>query len=488
MLEVIWKSHEQQKGVNENFSTFDSQKYQNELIWFYNKNLDNPNSIQRLKDFVIRQEQSKLSLKENLEKPVINETREYLDREAVINEAKTMLYEKLWLDKNKENNSSFENFIKWVIDWWIIDNYDLAIQVWETNWKIIIDWLKQLASWDWLKKLANEIWEDIWTLFDGDAYEKWKVSAEIVLTLLTVWAWLAVNATRKWIKFWIKEIVKFRVNKERLVDSPEVKSVVSETNSIVDKVLPKQEVNLDELAKRSIDIERQVKWLEELWIPESYSRDMLESGLLNDKFMWWDLLRRFQALQEKWIDYDTMIENAIDDITWLSKEEALTIFSYTDQVIYKNLNNYMRWILDKDLSPDNIKAINNLIIKLESWLSKMPDIEWTFIYRWDSWNWWLKDIWDDIELKAFTSVADNVWDTFLSSEKNILVIADWKKWRVKDVTQLAIIPNFWDRFPQIPNTTNEWVILPNSTVRVINKTNESIEWIDIEKVEVKQIK
>jgi len=278
MSEILWNRYEwQENRNNENISVFDSGKYQTEIQSFYMKNKDNPQTIQTLKDFVDKQEQDKKDIRENLEKPVLQETREWLDKQAMINEAKTMLYEKIWIDNNQNNNSSLENFTKWVIDWWIIDNYDLAIQVYETNGKIILDWLEQLLSWEWLKNLANAIWEDIWTLFTWNAYEKWKVSAEVVLALLTAWAWLTINVAKKWVKLWIKELSKLRANKERLIESPEVKSVINETNTKLDEIVPKQETNLDKIAQKSFDIERQVKWLEELWIPESFSRDLLES-------------------------------------------------------------------------------------------------------------------------------------------------------------------------------------------------------------------
>jgi hypothetical protein len=172
----------------------------------------------------------------------------------------------------------------------------------------------------------------------------------------------------------------------------------------------------------------------------------------------------------------------------LTRKEALSIFSYTDEVIYRDLNNYMRWILNRDLSETNINAINNIIDNLESWLDKMPNMEWRLIYRWDNWVGWKKEKWEKIELKSFTSVANNVGDTFLSEDKNILIIVDWKKWKVKDVTSLALIPNFWDYFPQVPNTTNEWIILPNSVVKVMKKEVTEIEWVKIDKIKFKQIK
>ncbi len=87
----------------------------------------------------LKQYKEQQNLKEQKEKNILEATRESLDKEAMINEAKTMLYEKLWINDNLNNNNIFQNFEKWIVDALILDNYDLAIQIWETNWKIIID-------------------------------------------------------------------------------------------------------------------------------------------------------------------------------------------------------------------------------------------------------------------------------------------------------------------------------------------------------------
>jgi len=105
---------------------------------------------------------------------VISETREELDKEALIQEAKTILYEKLWINEDQNKNSRTENFLKWIVDVLVIDNYDLAIEVWQTNWKVIIDALKTLMTWEWIKMMAQAIWESFMSLFTWNAYEKWK--------------------------------------------------------------------------------------------------------------------------------------------------------------------------------------------------------------------------------------------------------------------------------------------------------------------------
>jgi len=53
-------------------------------------------------ELALKQYQELQSIKERNEKPILNEAREQLDREAMINEAKTMLYEKLWIQITKQ--------------------------------------------------------------------------------------------------------------------------------------------------------------------------------------------------------------------------------------------------------------------------------------------------------------------------------------------------------------------------------------------------
>jgi hypothetical protein len=67
-----------------------------------------------------------------------------------------------------------KNFEKWVIDTLIIWNYDLAIEIYNTNWKVLIDALKQLASFEWLKQIAEALGESITLLFSWNAYERWR--------------------------------------------------------------------------------------------------------------------------------------------------------------------------------------------------------------------------------------------------------------------------------------------------------------------------
>ncbi len=522
MPEILWNRYEwQENRNNESISVFDDNKYQKELQSFYMRNQDNSEIIQSLKSFLNHQEQEKLDLREKLESLVLKETREELDKQAMINEAKIMLYEKLWIDNNLNNNSSFENFSKWIVDELILNNYDLAIQVWETNWKIILDWLSQLVSWDWLKQIAEAIWESFWSLLTWDAYEKWKAVAE--LWLIWSWVWVWVYVWKKTVKLWMKQISKLRINKERLVQSLEVKNVVWETSWKVDEIVPKKvfdfesklvdnlpEEQLKELQKlkdkevldnrlnlKDFDNLSVDEKLKNLWIPKEFYY------LINESWLWWkwfDVIKRYRALQYRdellWkqhINFSSMIDKAIEKIPNLDRTEAMLIFAFTDKFMFWNINWVLRWTEKLTI------AQKKLLKKLDEWLEKMPDLEWKHIIRWDShhswvsenevkiWDkvatnveiselikqWkikWLKK-WDNILLDWYTFVSDNIDDIFIwkhFADNDTLVIIKWDNWWIKDISSLSLYKNFWDYFPWNWSTEIEWVIQRWSTLEFEN--------------------
>lgn len=505
MIETFWRYNDSIEQIdvkwdkvpdwfNENQIKEKAKNYVEKRLqeWIFNEDYDK--LLKNIKELLERQDIERKDLIQELRQKEIWETRESVDKEVMIQEAKTMIYEKLWINENQANNSKIENFLKWIVDELVIWNYELAIEIYNTNWKVLIESLKQLASWEWIKKIAESLWESIWNLFDWNAYEKWKSVAQ--LWLIWTWMWLWVAVWKKWLKLWTKEVARLRphINKESIIASPEVKWFIKETWKKVDEMVPKQEVKTAEVSKK-IDIERQIKWLEQLWLPENFSRDMLESWLMNERFLWWDLLRRFEDLHKKWVDYNKMIDEAIKQTPSLTREEALLIFSYTDKTIYKRLNAFMRW--DKEiiqgLTSQNIEATRRVIQQMEQALEKMPDLKpWEnwFILRWDKQKRWLWDIWSEIELKSFTSVSNSKRDIFLwepfGNDTKVLII--WKDGRVKDISSLAMIVNFWDKFKWVTRTSNEWVILPNSSVRIVWKWFEEEWWKRFNKVITEQTK
>ena len=287
--------------------------------------------------------------------------------------------------------------------------------------------------------------------------------------------------------------------------------VISEVKKKVNDIIQKQKPSLNEWIKINLDIEKQIQWLEKLWIPESFSRDILESELLTSlggKKL--DLLKRYELFNKKWIDYNKMILKWVDKIekntsNRLTKEEALIIFTYSDYFLYEKLNRFMRWDrkLLKTMTEENIKATKNVILKLDLALKKMPNLkpwkDW-LIFRWDKLKWWQWNIWDEIQLKSFTSVENNKENIFLWElyENNILINIKWiKPWSVKDISDLALFVHFAEKLNK-KTTINEWIIIPNSEIKIIweVKKTQKLLWNkawwnslqDIYEVTVEQIK
>jgi hypothetical protein len=178
-LENFWNHPENQNNNPKSMGYYNLSRFQNYPLA----------QTPKWQELTKNQKQETQDLKNQLESPILEETRDELDKEALINEAKTMLYEKVWINETLESNWTMKKFLKGLVDWMILDNYDLAIEVWNTNWKIILDAIKQMASWEWLKQIAKALWESVWNLFTGNAYEKWKSVAELWLVATWLWVW-----------------------------------------------------------------------------------------------------------------------------------------------------------------------------------------------------------------------------------------------------------------------------------------------------------
>lgn len=485
---------------------------------------------------------------ESVEKLVQSETRETLDKEACIQEAKTQIYEKCGISDNMWDNSAFENFSKWFIDTMVLDNYDMAMEVINTKWQVIIDALKQLASWEWLKQMAQALWESVWDLFTWNAYERGKAIAD--LWLVATWVWITATLWKKAIKLWMKEISKLKVNKEILVNAPEVKEVVSSTNRKVEEIIPKQEFDfwntladnlpesqlkqLQRLKQRLQDREfisdrlplREFKkldlnWqLDILWIPNEYYDLLNNSGLLPE---WFNLIDRYKKLQYRdemfngteVINYQSMINESISKYPNLTLTEALLIFASTDKFLFQSLNSKLR--KQQPLtSPEQA-----IIDTFNNGLDKLPNLDGQTL-RWDKWAWWIVDNpdsfdwiqnleilnnidvkklkkWDNIPLHAPTYVSNNINDIFIipeHSKSNTLVIIKWMEWQVKDISSLAMFPNFAEKLGY-REMWYEWVMKPNSLVEVDSIQQKKKELPDrkwwkflatVIEVQVKQVK
>ena len=457
MSEVPWNRYESgENRNNKNISVFDSKKYQNELQWFYNINKNDPQTIQTLKDFIDKQEKDKLNVKEKLENPVLQETREWLDKQAMINEAKTMLYEKLWIDNNQNNNSSFENFEKWIVDELILNNYDLAIQVWETNGKIILDWLSQLATLEWLKKIAEALWESFWSLLTWNAYEKWKSVAELWLIWSWVWAWVYV--WKKTLKLWMKQISKLRVNKEMLVQSPDIKNIIWKTNNKVDKIIPKKQLDFEkalvwDIAKLA-DKDRIEAW--SFYLKRNLTPDQQESiikahNVWKDREWAWiynynqaEITEKVRILKEAWFSKEerkALLEK------WVCGKEVWVNEKLLINELQKRKEKAEYWKIFDNL-PENIRKLD---LELSNY--SFQQLEWIKIRLWLS----QKSTIDDIDL-AYRLKLKDVLERYKDLSDLNLARFEWetldnlkKSWNINpvqilenEILKLEVMKDKWE--------------------------------------------
>jgi len=223
---------------NENQIKEKAKKYIETRIQEWISQEDYDKLLQETKVFLERQDIERLNLQDEIDKKVL------------IQEAKTILYEQLWIHEDHNKNSKTEMFLKWIVDILVIDNYDLAIQIYQTNGSVIIDGLKELMSWEWIKKIAEALWESIVDLFTWNAYQKWKSVWE--LWLVWTWVWATMLIGKKAVKVWIKEIAKVRRHKEKLVNNSEIKSEIININAKVEAIVPKKQIDFDKMLEADI--------------------------------------------------------------------------------------------------------------------------------------------------------------------------------------------------------------------------------------------
>lgn len=309
-LESFWWNHETQQfkeGIDyQQIPSFNDPESNIRDNYLKNK------SREWSRDLAMQQLNENNRLRDSIESDTLKETHELLDKEALINEAKTQIYELCWISESLWDNSAFENFSKWFIDELLIWNYDMAIEVINTKWKIIIDALKQLATWEWLKNMAKSLWESIWDLFAGNAYEKWKSVSE--LWLLTTWVWLSASLWKKWLKLWMKQISKLRVNKETLVQSVDMKDVVWKTKWEIERIVPPKQFDFEKMLIEDIaklwDLDRVEVWSfylkRELTLVQQKAIIDAHNVWKNRSWAWinnynhWEISQKTKILQEAW--------------------------------------------------------------------------------------------------------------------------------------------------------------------------------------------
>jgi hypothetical protein len=489
--------------------------------------IDTSSSINGISSLLERQE----SENKALEKQVNWETKELLDREALINEAKISIYEILWINDNQKQNSPFENFSKWLVDEIILWNYEMAVLVINTKWKIIIDALKQLASFEWLKQMAKALWESVWDLFSWNAYEKWKSVAE--LWLITVWVWVWVSIWKKWFKLWLKQLAKLRINKEKLVESIDTKKLIWSVKWKVDKIIPKKQIdfgqmvtediaklwNIDRLEawkiflKRDLspiqekaiieahkiwewwvwnynisELKQKVKILEKAWFNNDEIRILLEKWIC-----WKDKYPKFKNLYEDPM-YDFLKKHK--DILWEDLKIDDIIWEWTQAIIIRHPSDSTKVIkIAREWKVDDIlQEFNNHILFYDKWeqgvidwdidtLIKIPKVEkwkksWYFIMEKVEWQ----SLYSKTLLERYKKILEWEKPEFLQSltDNWLIKLLKTKYWKqdweiemtIEDYSREHLDELLWTSYKYRKEYWKVWWTPLNNAISYLNK-----QWI-----------
>jgi len=116
------------------------------------------------------------------------------DKELQIKEMQTSLYEKLWINLELEQNPDIKKFVKWLLDWLIVNNLEEIEQLLESSINELVEMFESLLNPEILaeliKQLVNELW-DIWNTLE-DPYKWW-------LAIWVLWIW-PIGKILKWLK------------------------------------------------------------------------------------------------------------------------------------------------------------------------------------------------------------------------------------------------------------------------------------------------
>lgn len=228
----------------------------------------------------------------------------------------------------------------------------------------------------------------------------------------------------------------------------------------------------------------------ELNIPLKYIDLVEKSGFLTPTKSIPTINERYKRFNEtNKIDFQTFINTYVaSNPYWIDLLDAYLIFWYTDYIFTDNMNEKLR---EWEPLDENQK---NLVNKLRQALEKLPDSKWKLevLYRWDNHNFKNKQEWESVHLKAFTSCSNPPTEPFRTEATYKVTINNAK---AKDITKLALFPNFWDRLKVKKNgkwiqgekTAQESVILPWNKVEILSKSSKIEQWKTVFNFSVKQL-
>jgi hypothetical protein len=250
-----------------------------------------------------------------------------LSNEKLIQDTKLALYDKLWINFELAENTDIKKFIKWFVDWLIINNIEAVKQIIEMWIEKIVESLKELLSISGILEFLKSIKDEISNLTDilQKPYEWWVI----------IW-WYGLWIFGKWLK-WFSFLKRAEKVEHKVPRTPELWAL----NDAVPWKVPY--LKMFEVSKYEID-------------------------------MIWDKSRNLQAILK---DFDPKDRFIVEN---LNKKANLWI-----EARLWNINNMLDYAI---AHPGNLKEFNDMVV--EKWIweitkqIKFYSQKWILVNMWDN--------------------------------------------------------------------------------------------------------
>lgn len=400
--------------------------------WFYEANKNNPEKIKDLKTFLWFQEEDRQNVekKYNTKKTEITkETNTNLDKEKKVQYLSNLIYKKLWINpKLEQNKDDSMKFVKWVVDWLILNNIEAIEDLLSKSKDELISILDNLTNPDVIYELLKEIISSLWDILNSftKPYEWW-------LAIWWLWLWI-FSKTMNGLKI-AEKVWKI----DNLYDS---KEYLLKSDKTLDKILKKVDKS-------------HVLWEWDNWIVIYHPDDDKLVIKISKEWKYVDDIQKefdnHTAFYEKYLEWKDKIESNVI-IPHIEKPDNSTRwYFFIEKIEWQNLYTKFHLNLHKD------KLLEKYDIDTLSWLNdkefievlreeKLPYAVPTMNF-WDVWMWWW---WTklSVDLMLYTEKfkKDNLPKAIEYFKSQNLEHTDFHSWNImldKNWKDIYII-DFWN--------------------------------------------
>lgn len=403
--------------INKSSENNNEKFLEKELDFWYNKlqnwDIDSDKYEQikeKINNFILDNQKDKNIIEskyQSLKQELLKETWLELTKEWLLNKSRDNIYDYFWINKITYRNDTIDRFKKWIIDWLIVNNAELVEQIIETNWMIIIDWLKNLLTIDWILELLKSLGNSILDIFRGDSYEKWLNLAELWVIWTWIWAWY--KTVKIWVKNFTKNSLKLKNKKsfeesllkkidETWKETIDITRLDSDNKAFVNETVTNNFplVEITRITPNQNIINFSIWWIK--WINDMFWQAFCDKIIFELKQT---LKDKFDDVVSKDWQFTRVLKDDYKNITFLNPDNEILNKAFSQvnnksdiiKVVISNLNKeintYARDLVYQDLKTKNLaysskKEFDKLVLK------KSNEIKWLIIDNLSFWVWTIK--------------------------------------------------------------------------------------------------